>query len=174
MGTPLTALAAFVGCMAYPSMTGFGRKAPVWCAGPMVHSAEATLEACRRSCCLWKDPRSRRYPGRQGNSDQVPDLIHRHLGCACCRCVRADETSATVRCHYLRDGLAKFAFTIGRAEFFIPVGILLKCFLEASDRELFGRLLATVPQEQGKLHLDNLPHTECMLLSCPTSRWASC
>ena len=79
-----------------------------------------------------------------------------------------------MRCHYLRDGTAKFAFTIGRAEFFIPVGILLKCFLEASDRELFGRLLASVPQEQGKLHLDNLPHAECMLLSCPTSRCASC
>ena len=101
-------------------------------------------------------------------------MIHEHLGCAYCRCVRADETSATVRCHYLWDGTAKFAFTIGRAEFFIPVGILLKCFLEASDRELFGRLLATVPQEQGKIHLDNLLNTECMLLSCPTSPWASC
>ena len=67
-----------------------------------------------------------------------------------CSCVRPDETSATVRCHYLRDGTAKFAFTVGRAEFFIPVGILLKCFVEASDKELFTKLLATIPQDQGE------------------------
>ncbi len=67
-----------------------------------------------------------------------------------CRCVRPDDTSATVRCHYLKDGTAKFAFTIGRAEYFIPVGILLKCFMEVSDKELFGKLLATIPHEQGE------------------------
>ena len=67
-----------------------------------------------------------------------------------CSCVRPDETSATVRCHYLRDGTAKFAFTVGRAEFFIPVGILLKCFVEASDKEVFTKLLATIPQDQGE------------------------
>lgn len=64
--------------------------------------------------------------------------------------MRPDDTSATVRCHYLKDGTAKFAFTIGRAEFFIPVGILLKCFVEASDKELFCKLLAAIPQEQGE------------------------
>ena len=67
-----------------------------------------------------------------------------------CSCVRPDETSATVRCHYLRDGTAKFAFTVGRAEFFIPVGILLKCFLEASDKEAFTKLLAAIPQDRGE------------------------
>lgn len=60
--------------------------------------------------------------------------------------MRRDETSATVRCHYLRDGTANFAFTIGRAEYFVPVGVLLKCFLEVSDRELFARLLSLIPQ----------------------------
>ncbi|CAL5224064.1 g6689 [Coccomyxa viridis] len=65
------------------------------------------------------------------------------------RCVRPDDTSATVRCHYLKDGTAKFAFTIGRAEYFIPVGILLKCFMEVSDKELFGKLLATIPHKHG-------------------------
>ena len=55
-----------------------------------------------------------------------------------------------MRCHYLRDGTAKFAFTVGRAEFFIPVGILLKCFVEASDKEVFTKLLATIPQDQGE------------------------
>ena len=58
------------------------------------------------------------------------------------RCVRPDETSATVRCHYLTDGTANFAFTVRRQEFFVPVGILLKCFLEVSDRELSEKLMA--------------------------------
>jgi hypothetical protein len=63
--------------------------------------------------------------------------------------VRPDETSATVRCHYLTDGAVNFAFAIRRAEFFIPVGVLLKCFVEASDRELFGYLVASAPQDAG-------------------------
>ena len=70
--------------------------------------------------------------------------------CEVRRCVRPDDTSATVRCHYLKDGTAKFAFTIGRAEYFIPVGILLKCFMEVSDKELFGKLLATIPHQHGE------------------------
>jgi len=47
-----------------------------------------------------------------------------------------------VRCHYLTDGTANFAFTVRRQEFFVPVGILLKCFLEVSDRELSEKLMA--------------------------------
>lgn len=58
-----------------------------------------------------------------------------------------------MRCHYLKDGSASFAFTIGRAEYFVPVGVLLKCFLEASDRELFDRLIALIPQDPGAVFL---------------------
>ncbi|GLC33155.1 hypothetical protein PLESTB_000364600 [Pleodorina starrii] len=58
------------------------------------------------------------------------------------RCVRPDQHSATVRCHYLTDGTVNFAFTMRRAEYFIPAGVLLKCFLEVSDRELYGKLVA--------------------------------
>ena len=57
-----------------------------------------------------------------------------------CRCVREDEQSATVRCHYLTDGTVNFAFTIRRAEFFIPAGVLLKCFMEMSDKEIFDKI----------------------------------
>jgi DNA-directed RNA polymerase I subunit RPA2 len=46
------------------------------------------------------------------------------------RCVRPDQSSATVRLHYLADGGVNFAFTMRKAEYFIPVGILLKCFVE--------------------------------------------
>jgi hypothetical protein len=44
--------------------------------------------------------------------------------------VRPDQSSATVRCHYLTDGTVVFAFTMRKSEYFIPAGILLKCFLE--------------------------------------------
>lgn len=67
-----------------------------------------------------------------------------------CRCVRGDEASATVRCHFLVDSTVNFAFTIRRAEYFIPAGVLLKCFLDASDRELFAQMLALAPQVCGQ------------------------
>ena len=58
------------------------------------------------------------------------------------RCVKPDETSATVRCHYLTDGTVNFAFTVRRQEFFIPVGLLFKCFMEISDKEMSEKLMA--------------------------------
>ena len=59
------------------------------------------------------------------------------------RCVRPDESSLTNRCHYLVDGTAVFAITIRRAEYFIPAGILLKCFLEVSDKEIYEKLVGS-------------------------------
>ena len=47
-----------------------------------------------------------------------------------CRCVRPDQSSATVRLHYLTDGNVNFAFTINRAEYFLPVAMLFKALLE--------------------------------------------
>lgn len=55
--------------------------------------------------------------------------------------MRDDEQSATVRCHYLTDGTVNFAFTIRRSEYFIPAGVLLKCFMEVSDKELYEKLV---------------------------------
>ncbi len=54
------------------------------------------------------------------------------------RCVRPDQSSATVRCHYLTDGTVNFAFTMRRAEYFIPAGVLLKCFLEVGRSGVKG------------------------------------
>ena len=62
------------------------------------------------------------------------------------RCVRPDEVSAQVRCHYLTDGTVNFAFTIRRSEYFIPAGVLLKCFLETTDREIYTRLVSSAPK----------------------------
>lgn len=66
-----------------------------------------------------------------------------------CRCVRPDQSSATVRLHYLKDGNVNFAFTINRAEYFIPVAFLLKAFAEVRVP------LAT-------------PNCVCLLISCAT------
>lgn len=46
----------------------------------------------------------------------------------------------------MKDGLVTVSFIIRRAEFFIPAGILLKCFLEVSDRELYERISAVNPE----------------------------
>jgi DNA-directed RNA polymerase I subunit RPA2 len=59
------------------------------------------------------------------------------------RCVKPDESSLTNRCHYLSDGTAVFAVTIRRAEYFIPAGVLLKCFLEVSDKEIYQKLVGS-------------------------------
>jgi len=61
------------------------------------------------------------------------------------RCVRPDLTSQTVRCHMLTDGCVNFAITIRRAEYFIPVGLLLKALVETTDREIFERLGSGAP-----------------------------
>lgn len=70
--------------------------------------------------------------------------ISHELGCFN-RCVRADEVSATVRCHYLRTGAVNFTFVIRRREFFLPAGVVLKCLMDASDREIFHHLVASCP-----------------------------
>ena len=61
--------------------------------------------------------------------------------CNFCRCVRIDERSDSVRCHYLTDGTVTVALTIRRSEFFIPAALLLKCFVEVTDREIFDKLV---------------------------------
>ena len=84
------------------------------------------------------------------------------------RCVKVDETSATVRCHYLTDGNINFAFTIRRSEYFIPAGLLLKCFLEVSDCELYDRLVGAAPKvefESQIILLQRALHCE-YLLAC--------
>ena len=58
------------------------------------------------------------------------------------RCVRSDESSITNRCHYLMDGGVVFSITLNKAEYFVPAGILLKCFCDVSDKEIFDSLLA--------------------------------
>ena len=53
-----------------------------------------------------------------------------------------------MRCHYLTDGTVNFAFTVRRQEFFVPVGILFKCFMEVSDKEMSEKLMACCAEVQ--------------------------
>jgi len=61
------------------------------------------------------------------------------------RCVRPDETSAVIRAHYLQDGGAQFAVVVGRGEYFIPAGVLLRALTPLSDRALFDAIVAPSP-----------------------------
>ncbi len=50
------------------------------------------------------------------------------------RCVARDESSMTVRVHYLTNGSARLAFVLRRQEFFIPVRARHPCGLSARAR----------------------------------------
>ena len=53
------------------------------------------------------------------------------------RCVRPDETSATISLHYLTDGGVTFRFRWRKREYFIPVVFILKALASSSDKEIF-------------------------------------
>ena len=50
-----------------------------------------------------------------------------------------------MRCHYMTSGQVTFTFSVRRRELFLPAGVLLKCFVEATDRELFHFLVDSSP-----------------------------
>jgi len=71
--------------------------------------------------------------------------------------------SAQVRCHYLTDGTVNFAFTVRRSEYFIPAGILLKCFLETTDKEIFRKLVGSASQVHALLPTRHTPLIEVLV-----------
>ena len=48
------------------------------------------------------------------------------------RCVGPDQTGATVTLHYLMDGTVRARLTVQKAEYFIPVMLLLKALQPTS------------------------------------------
>jgi hypothetical protein len=58
------------------------------------------------------------------------------------RCVRPDQSGITLTLHYLTDGSATVRFALRRQEFFLPVVMVLKALVPASDREIYERLCA--------------------------------
>ncbi|KAH9482341.1 putative DNA-directed RNA polymerase I subunit RPA2 [Psilocybe cubensis] len=53
------------------------------------------------------------------------------------RCVRPDQTSVTNTLHYLQNGSAMLRFTWRKQEYVIPIMLVLKALVGASDKEIF-------------------------------------
>jgi DNA-directed RNA polymerase I subunit RPA2 len=53
------------------------------------------------------------------------------------RCVRPDQTSVTNTLHYLANGSAMLRFSWRKQEYVVPIMLLLKALVGASDREIF-------------------------------------
>lgn len=53
------------------------------------------------------------------------------------RCVRPDQTSVTNTLHYLSNGSATLRFSWRKQEYVIPIMLILKALVGASDKEIF-------------------------------------
>ncbi|PBP21252.1 beta and beta-prime subunits of DNA dependent RNA-polymerase [Diplocarpon rosae] len=63
------------------------------------------------------------------------------------RSVRPDQTSQTNVLHYLKDGNVTFRFSWRKAEYLVPVMMVLKALVETNDREIFEGLVGTADSE---------------------------
>eukprot|EP00271_Cylindrocystis_brebissonii_P006048 TRINITY_DN18592_c0_g1_i1.p1 TRINITY_DN18592_c0_g1~~TRINITY_DN18592_c0_g1_i1.p1 ORF type:complete len:1240 (+),score=272.61 TRINITY_DN18592_c0_g1_i1:100-3819(+) len=66
------------------------------------------------------------------------------------RCVRPDRSSVTMRVIYVQGGTAMLSFSYRKNEYFIPVAIILKALIEASDREIYEHLVASCVGSEGQ------------------------
>ncbi|GLB34109.1 putative DNA-dependent RNA polymerase [Lyophyllum shimeji] len=57
------------------------------------------------------------------------------------RCVRPDQTSVTNSLHYLSNGSAMLRFSLRKQEYVIPIMLVLKALVGASDREIFEGII---------------------------------
>lgn len=53
------------------------------------------------------------------------------------RCARPDQTSVTNNLHYLSNGSAMLRFSWRKQEYVIPIMLVLKALVSASDKEIF-------------------------------------
>jgi DNA-directed RNA polymerase I subunit RPA2 len=53
------------------------------------------------------------------------------------RCVRPDQTSVTNNLHYLSNGITMIRFSWRKQEYVIPLMLVLKALVDASDKEIF-------------------------------------
>lgn len=66
------------------------------------------------------------------------------------RCVQRDQSSVTIKLYYLQNGSARLGFWLGGREFLLPVGIVLKALIDASDREIFTSLTCCYSDKHGR------------------------
>jgi DNA-directed RNA polymerase beta subunit len=61
--------------------------------------------------------------------------------------MRPDQTSQTNALHYLEDGNVNFRFSWRKAEYLVPVMMILKALVETNDREIFEGLVGAAGSE---------------------------
>ncbi|KAJ1765416.1 hypothetical protein LPJ74_006360, partial [Coemansia sp. RSA 1843] len=57
------------------------------------------------------------------------------------RCVRKDQTSQTLTMHYLATGNLLIRFAIRKQEYMVPVSLLMRALVGASDKEVFEAIV---------------------------------
>lgn len=73
------------------------------------------------------------------------------------RSVRPDQTSQTNVLHYLSDGNVTFRFSWKKAEYLVPVMMILKALVETNDREIFEGIVGpTTKQSSDSFVTDRL------------------
>ena len=88
------------------------------------------LQVPRRNYCMAIDRNS--YKKRGPNYSEKGVAI---------RCVRADQSSATLTLHYLTNGGATLRFVLRKQEFLLPVILIIKSLSNISDKEFFDRVI---------------------------------
>ncbi len=63
------------------------------------------------------------------------------------RSVRPDQTSQTNVLHYLSEGNVTFRFSWKKAEYLIPVMMILKALIETNDREIFEGIVGPMKNQ---------------------------
>ncbi|KAF7504758.1 DNA-directed RNA polymerase I subunit RPA2 [Endocarpon pusillum] len=63
------------------------------------------------------------------------------------RSVRPDQTSQTNVLHYLSDGNVTFRFSWKKAEYLIPVMMILKALVETNDREIYEGIVGPLTKQ---------------------------
>ena len=67
------------------------------------------------------------------------------------RCLRPDMTSKTIRLHYRSDGNILLRVHIEKAEYLIPVMMVLNALVETSDKEVYDEILRGREDDDGLL-----------------------
>jgi hypothetical protein len=71
------------------------------------------------------------------------------------RCVRPDESSATITLHYCRDGAIFFRFSMRKQEFLIPVILVLRALSSKStDKVFFVSSIYSFRTSLSELHVE--------------------
>lgn len=66
------------------------------------------------------------------------------------RCVRADQSSLSIRLYYLHNGSARLGFWLRGREYLLPVGIVLKALIDTTDREIYVNLTSCYNEKYAK------------------------